>query len=142
MRIPDRFAGGSRLIPYWEKLKEFVNELLWQYIRVDTTDGSYSLLVTHSGSFTITAEDTDGNYQTSDPKPFNDIKAESIDGQDIGLKYGHITTVSGQVVSTFTDRGARVSLNTNNVAITLEVEGIALPEVKTRTIGATVGAYS
>ena len=52
------------------------------------------------------------------------------------------TTVSGRVVSTFTDRGARVSLNTNNVAITLEMEGIALPEVKTRTIGATVGAYS
>lgn len=111
-------------------------------VRVDTTDGSYSLLVIHSGNFTITAEDTDGNYQTSDPKPFNDIKAESIDGQDIGLKYGHITTVSGRVVSTFTDRGARISLNTNNVTITLEVEGIALPEVKTRTIGATVGAYS
>ena len=114
-------------------------------VSVDTTDGSYSLGVFHSGSFTLTAGYTGegGNYKMSDPKLFDNIKAKNMDGQDIVLKYGHTTTVSGQVVSTFTDRGARVSLNTNNVTITLEVEGIALlPEVKTRTIGATVGAYS
>ena len=113
-------------------------------VRVDTTDGSYSLLVTYSGSFTITAEDTDGNYQTSDPKLFNDIKAESIDGQDIGLKYGHTTTVSGQVAGNYTNNaGGRGRRYLNNAVLIVEVEGIEATRYQTRMIGGIGhGAYS
>ena len=85
-------------------------------------DGSYSLGVFHSGSFTITAEDTEGNYQTSDPKPFNDIKAKNIDGRDFELKYGHTTTVSGK---TNTYGGNPPASGTRNgITVIIEVEGL------------------
>ena len=101
-------------------------------------DGSYSLGVFHSGSFTITAEDTEGNYQTSDPKPFNDIKAKNITGHDFGLKYGHITTVSGK---TKTYGGDPPSSGTRNgVTVTIEVEGVEVG--RTTSGGSTVGSYT
>ena len=105
-------------------------------------DGSYSLGVFHSGSFTITAEDTEGNYQTSDPKPFNDIKAKNITGHDFGLKYGHITTVSGQVVGNYTDSTGRGTIYENNAAVIIEVEGVEATRYQSRLIGRSNGAYS
>ena len=103
-------------------------------------DGSYSLGVFHSGSFTITAEDTDGNYKTSDPKPFNDIKAKNIDGQNIGLKYGHTTTVSG-ITTTVSGGGSGPS---SGVTVTIEVEGVEVGRT-TSTLGSsrtTLGSYT
>ena len=109
-------------------------------------DGSYSLGVFHSGSFTLTAGYTGegGNYQSSDPKPFNDIKAKNIDDQDFKLKYGHTTTLSGQVGGTYTDSdGSGGFIYENNAAVTVEVEGIEAARYRTRTIGGIgAGAYS
>ena len=105
-------------------------------------DGSYSLGVFHSGSFTITAEDTDGNYKTSDPKPFNDIKAKNIDGQDIGLNYGHTTTLSGK---TWLYSGAPPAAGgpRSGITVIIEVEGVEVG--RTTSIGgtrSTVGSYT
>ena len=104
-------------------------------------DGSYSLGVFHSGSFTITAEDTDGNYKTSDPKLFNDIKAKNIDGQDFKLKYGHTTTVSGKTNTYGGDPPA--SGTRNGITVIIEVEGV---EVGRTTSGgntsSTIGNYT
>ena len=110
-------------------------------VKVDTTDGSWSLPVSHSGSFTITAEDTDDNYQTSDPKPFNDIKAENIDGQDIGLKYGRTTTVSGKTRlygGTPLAGGER-----SGITVTIEVEGVEVGRTTSMAgTGSTLGSYN
>ena len=109
-------------------------------------DGSYSLGVFHSGSFTLTAGYTGegGNYQSSDPKPFNDIKAKNMNGQDIALKYGHTTTLSGQVVGNYTSSaGGRGTTLENNAAVIVEVEGIEVTKYRTRRIGGIGnGAYS
>ena len=91
----------------------------------------------HSGSFTITAEDTDGNYKTSDPKPFNDIKAKNMDGQDFKLKYGHTTTLSGK-----TSAYPRFGLS-SGVTVTIEVEGVEVG--RTTSVGGsirTLGNYT
>ena len=106
-------------------------------------DGSCSLGVFHSGSFTITAEDTDGNYKTSDPKPFNDIKAKNIDGQDIGLNYGHTTTLSGK---TWLYSGAPPAAGgpRSGITVTIEVEGVEVGRT-TSTLGSsrtTLGSYT
>ena len=107
-------------------------------VKVNTTDGSYSLGVFHSGSFTLTAGYTGegGNYKMSDSKPFNDIKAKNIDSQNIALKYGHTTTVSGQVVgnSTSSSSGGRIAVYENNATLIVEVEGIEATRYQTRLI--------
>ena len=109
-------------------------------VRVNTTDGSYSLGVFHSGSFTITAEDTDGNYRTSDPKPFNDIKAKNIDGQDFELKYAHTTTVSGKTRTYGGDPPA--SGTRNGITVIIEVEGVEVGRTTSRGTGSTLGSYT
>ena len=109
-------------------------------------DGSYSLGVFHSGSFTLSAGYTGegGSYKMSDPKPFDNIKAKNIDGRDIALKYGHTTTLSGQVVGNYTSSaGGRGTTLENNAAVIVEVEGIEVTKYRTRRIGGIGnGAYS
>ena len=112
-------------------------------VKVDTTDGSYSLGVFHSGSFTLTAGYTGegGNYKMSDPKPFNDIRAENINGQDIRLKYGHTTTVSGKTRlygGTPLAGGER-----SGVTVIIEVEGVEVGRTTSMAgTHSTVGSYN
>ena len=84
-------------------------------------NGSYQLNVTHSGSFTIKADYTgsDGDYQASAPKTFN-TTARNIDNQNIALKYGHTTTVSG---TTFVFSASGTPAIQNGVEVIIEVEG-------------------
>lgn len=108
-------------------------------------DGTYSLTVTHSGSFTITAnyKGRDGNYKASAPKIIN-TSARNIDDQDIALKYGYITSVSGKV-EVFPDetnlRDGTSGTLTNNVMVIVEVEGVEVARGTTKNIGGKNGQY-
>ena len=88
-------------------------------VSVDSTNGSYSLKVTHSGSFTLTAEDPNGNYKTSAPKTVKTTKPKE-EKQDIALKYGYTTTLTGQV---FRLGAGSAAPPLNGVNITIKVEG-------------------
>ena len=112
-------------------------------VPVNTADGSYTLSgVKHSGTFTITAEYTatgNSNYTTSDPQ--NVSTTASTYTQDIALKYGYTTTVSGQVIGSSGGTSSRV----NGAAVIMEVEGVEAGRDTTRNIGGGVlndGRYS
>ena len=111
-------------------------------------DGSYSLEVTHSGTFTITADytGTDGNYKASAPKTIN-TSAQNIDDQNITLKYGHTTAVSGSVL--VYPGGVAESVlagiagtRTNGVTVIVEVEGVEVARGMTKNIGGSDGEYN
>ena len=93
-------------------------------------DGSYQLNVTHTGSFTLRADYTgsDGDYQASVPKTFNTTD-RNIDNQNIALKYGHTTTVSG---TTFVLSASGNPAIQNGVKVTIEVEE--------RVVGSTISS--
>ena len=108
-------------------------------------DGSYSLGVFHSGSFTLTAGYTGegGNYQSSDPKPFNDIKAKNMNGQDIALKYGHTITLNGSV-SLYGMEGGRIKSKefSGGVTVIIEVEGVEVARTTTSKERINLGGYT
>ena len=104
-------------------------------------DGSYSLEVTHSGTFTITADytGTDGNYKASAPKTIN-TSAQNIDDQNIALKYGYTTAVSGSVLVYPGNvaknlRDGITGTRTNGVTVIVEVEGVEAARGMTKNIG-------
>ena len=111
-------------------------------------DGTYSLKVTHSGTFTITADytGTDGNYKASAPKTIN-TSAQNIDDQNIALKYGHTTSASGSV-RVYPDGVAESVLagipgtRTNGVTVIVEVEGVEVARGITKHIGGSDGEYN
>ena len=113
-------------------------------VPVNTADGSYSLSgVKHSGTFTVTAEYTatgNSNYTTSDPQ--NVSTTASTYTQDIALKYGYTTTVSGTVAGIPAGGGfARI----NGATVIMEVEGVEAGRDTSRNIGggtANDGRYS
>ena len=96
-------------------------------------DGTYSLEVTHAGTFGITAgyTGTDGNYKTSDEKTFKTAD-KTIDGENIALNYGHSTTLTGRVITV----GYPTNISRNGARITIRVEG--------RVVGSTTagGGYA
>ena len=111
-------------------------------------DGSYSLKVTHSGTFTITADytGTDGNYKASAPKTIN-TSAQNIDDQNIALKYGHTTVANGSVL--VYPGGVADSVlagiagtRTNGVTVIVEVEGVEVARGITKNIGGSDGEYN
>ena len=79
-------------------------------------DGSYTLSVTHLGTFTLTANYPTGRaYKTSDLQTVNTTSLTHT--QNIALNYGYRTTISGKV-------GVKnTSTLLNNVTVTLQVEG-------------------
>ena len=83
-------------------------------------DGTYSLEVTHAGTFGITAgyTGTDGNYKISDEKTFKTTD-KTIDGENIALKYGHSIEFTGRVITVADPR----SISRNGAVVTVEVEG-------------------
>ena len=93
------------------------------------------------GQLTLTAEDTEGNYKTSAPKPFNDIKAKNIDGQDIELKYGHTTTLSGKTLTY--DGSPLAGGPQSDITVIIEVEGVEVDRTTSiRGTRSTVGSYT
>ena len=96
-------------------------------------DGTYSLEVTHAGTFGITAgyTGTDGNYKTSDEKTFKTAD-KTIDGGNIALNYGHSITFTGRVITV----GDPANISRNGAKITIRVEG--------RVVGSTTagGGYA
>ena len=118
----------------WANPKEKVNV---------KADGSYSLKVTHSGTFTITADytGTDGNYRASAPKTIN------TSAQNIALKYGHTTVANGSVL--VYPGGVADSVlagiagtRTNGVTVIVEVEGVEVARGITKNIGGSDGEYN
>lgn len=93
-------------------------------------DGSYTLSVTHKGTFTLTANyPTDINrvYKTSDPQTVN--TTESTHTQNIALNYRYRTTLSGKV-------GVKNTTTLlDNVTVTLQVEGRDVATTLTNSSG-------
>ena len=104
-------------------------------------DGSYSLKVTHSGNFTLTADYTgaDGNYKASAPQTVK--TSQTSHNQNIALKYGHTSNAEGRVAVFPRGTGFTGSMQ-NGVKVVAEVEGVAVAESETRTIGGRSGSYS
>ena len=110
-------------------------------VSVDTTDGSYSLEVAgHSGTFTITADYTagDGDYKAGTPQSVTTTAAAHT--QNVALKYGYTTTLSGQVFDT--PPGVSVTeRNGATVIITTESRGLEVARTTSSTIGGNAGSY-
>ena len=105
-------------------------------IAVNSTNGSYSLKVTHKGSFTLTAEytGTDGNYKTSDAKPVKTTN-EKLEKQNIALKYGRTITIEGGVSL------AAGGNPPNGATVIAEVEGVEVANAKTEMRNGGNGNY-
>ena len=105
-------------------------------------DGSYSLnVVKHSGTFTVIAEYTagDGNYKTSDPREVSTTAPTYK--QDIVLKYGYTTTVSGRIFFEASIGAPYVPLD--GATVIIKVEGVeAGRDISKTSGGALPGSYS
>ena len=101
-------------------------------------DGSYTLKVAgHSGTFTINVDYPAGrDYKAGAPQSVTTTTA--VHTQDIVLKYGYTTTLSGRVV--VFDAGGSGSTR-NDVPVIIEVEGREVDRTTSRTIGGVVGSY-
>ena len=104
-------------------------------------DGGWSLKVTHSGTFTITADytGTDGNYKASAPPTIN------TSAQNIALKYGYTTAASGSVLVYPGDVAESVladiaGTRTNGVKVI--VESVEAARGITKNIGGSDGEYN
>ena len=111
-------------------------------VPVNPADGSYTLNgVKHSGTFTLTAEYTatgNSNYTTSDPQPVSPTAPTYT--QDIALKYGYTTTVSGRIF--FASFPASGVTPVNGALVIIKVEGIEAGRDTSKTIGGASGRYS
>ena len=110
-------------------------------VSVDTTDGSYSLNVAgHPGTFTITADYTagDGNYKAGAPQAVTTTATAHT--QNIALRYGYTTALSGQVLDN--PPGASItSRDGATVIITVESRGLEVARTTSSTIGGNAGSY-
>ena len=98
-------------------------------------DGSFTLRVTHPGTFTLSVDYPAGrDYKAGSPQSVTTTKAAHT--QNIALKYGYTTTLSGQVVDT-APTGPR-----NGATVTASVEGREAKRTVSRTIGGYPGSYS
>ena len=98
-------------------------------------DGSYTLSVTHPGTFILSVDYPAGrDYKAGSPQNVTTTKAAHT--RDIALKYGYTTTLSGQVVD------ASTAANRNGATVTASVEGREAERTVSSTIGGNVGSYS
>ena len=102
-------------------------------------DGSYTLTVTHPGTFTVSADytATDGNYKAVAPQSVTTTTPAHT--QNVSLAYGYTTTVSGQVYV------APPSALTNGATVTARVEGRIVRSTTssgTDAMGNPAGDYS
>ena len=100
-------------------------------------DGSFTLRVRHPGTFALTADYPAGrDYKTGAPQTVS--TTESAHTQDIPLRYGYTTTLSGRVF----DRppGSSVVAR-NDAAVIVEVEGREAGRTVSSTIDSSPGSY-
>ena len=100
-------------------------------------DGSFTLRVRHPGTFALTADYPAGrDYKTGAPQTVS--TTESAHTQDIPLRYGYTTTLSGRVF----DRppGSSVVAR-NDAAVIVEVEGREAGRTVSSTIDGSPGSY-
>ena len=90
-------------------------------------DGGFTLRVKHPGAFTLSVDYPAGrDYKAGSPQSVRTTKAAHT--QDIALKYGYTTTLSGQVFDTALP-GPR-----DGIPIIIEVEGREADRTVSRTI--------
>ena len=82
-------------------------------------DGSYTLTVTHPGTFTINVDYPAGDYKAGAPQSVTTTAATHT--QNIALSYGHTITLSGIVVAL--NPGGSGGSARNNATVTAAVEG-------------------
>ena len=100
-------------------------------------DGRFTLRVKHPGTFTLSVDYPAGrDYKAGAPQSVRTTKAAHT--QDIALKYGYTTTLSGQVI--IFDAGGSVS-STDDVPVIIKVEGRETARTDSRTIGGSPGSY-
>ena len=103
-------------------------------------DGRFTLEVKHPGTFTLSVDYPAGrDYKAGAPQSVTTTKAAHT--QDITLKYGYTTTLSGQVIvlNTSGDGSSR-----NGVTVTVAVEGRVVNSTTssgTNTAGIQLGNY-
>ena len=102
MRKVIKFVGSAAIgkkgisIPEM-KARVFASTDPTNKVTVNEKDGSYSLTITHTGDFTLTAEytATDGNYKTSRPQSVKTTAPTLM--KDISLRYAHTTEIKIEV---------------------------------------------
>lgn len=104
-------------------------------VSVNTTDGSYTMIVTHSGTFTLNADYTaaDKNYKAATPQTVTTTAKTHT--QNITLKYAYTTTLSGRVVVGI------AATATNGATIIVSVEGREVARAVSSTIESQAGMY-
>ena len=88
-------------------------------VSVDPADGSFTITVTHPGTFTLNADYTapDKNYKTGAPQTVSTTAPAHT--RDIPLNYGYTTTLSGIVVA-LNPGGSGSARNDATVTVTVE----------------------
>ena len=100
-------------------------------------DGSFTLRVKHPGAFTLSVDYPAGrDYKAGSPQSVTTTQAAHT--QDIALKYGYTTTLSGRVNDNLPSGG---SIIRNGVPVIVYVEGREATRTDSRTIGGNVGRY-
>ena len=100
-------------------------------------DGSYTLTVTHPGTFTLSVNYPAGrDYKAGAPQAVTTTAATHT--RDIALSYGHTTTLSGQVSD---NPSGTTYINRNRLSVIIEVEGREVDRTTSRTIGGIEGSY-
>ena len=100
-------------------------------------DGSYTLTVTHPGTFTINVDYPAGrDYKAGSPQSVTTTKAAHT--QDIALKYGYTTTLSGNTALILPDG---TPFARNGVSVIVYVEGREVGSTVSPTISGDPGTY-
>ena len=101
-------------------------------------DGSFTLRVTHPGTFTLSVDYPAGrDYKAGSPQSVTTTKAAHT--QNIALKYGYTTTIDGQVIDNLP---SGTSAFRNGAPVIVYAEGRKVADTVSRTIGGTFGRYS
>ena len=100
-------------------------------------DGSFTLSVTHPGTFTINFDyPAERDYKAGAPQSVRTTAAAHT--QNIALKYGYTTTIGGRVA----DRPPSGLTYRDGAIVTAGVEGREVARTVSRTIGGNFGRYS
>ena len=100
-------------------------------------DGSYTLRVKHPGTFTLSVDYPAGrDYKAGSPQSVTTTKAAHT--QDIALKYGYTTTLSGNTAVTLPDG---TPFARNDVSVIVYVEGREVGRTVSPTISGDSGTY-
>ena len=108
-------------------------------VSVDPADGSFTITVTHPGTFTLNADYTapDKNYKAGAPQTVSTTAPAHT--RDIPLSYGYTTTLSGRVLDN--PPGASIDYR-NGATVVITVEDHEAARTVSRTIEGNAGNYS